>query len=69
MVVVSAGSVCTSANPKPSNVLQAVGIDSDRWERTIRLDSATRFGLARSNTMEETEYVADHIRYAVAELH
>jgi cysteine desulfurase len=61
-VAVSAGSACTSANPKPSHVLQAMGIHGDR------LNSAIRFGLGRFNTTSEVEYVADQVQSAVAEL-
>lgn len=62
VIAVSAGSACTSANPEPSHVLRAMGIHGDR------LESAIRFGLGRFNTMEEIEYVADHVRNAVLEL-
>ncbi len=62
VVAVSAGSACTSAKAEPSHVLRAMNVGH------AGLESAIRFGLGRFNTMEEVEYVADHIRDAVAEL-
>lgn len=49
-VAVSSGSACSSANPKPSHVLQAIGLSGELAR------SSLRFGLGRFNTAEEVEY-------------
>jgi cysteine desulfurase len=49
-LALSSGSACTSANPEPSHVLQALGLS----EETVR--SSIRFGLGRFNTTEEVDY-------------
>jgi cysteine desulfurase len=50
-VAVSSGSACTSAEPEPSYVLRAMGVDEELARSSIR------FGLGRFNTTEEIEYV------------
>jgi cysteine desulfurase len=50
-VAVSSGSACTSADPEPSYVLRAMGVDEELARSSIR------FGLGRFNTSEEIEYV------------
>ncbi len=50
-VAVSSGSACTSAEPEPSYVLRAMGVEDELARSSIR------FGLGRFNTAEEIEYV------------
>jgi cysteine desulfurase len=49
-LAVSSGSACTSANPEPSHVLRALGLDDDLVRASLR------FGLGRFNTAEEVEF-------------
>src|SRR5580698_5451779 len=59
-LAVSSGSACTSANPEPSHVLRALGLDDDLVRASLR------FGLGRFNTAEEVEFaiatVAESVR-------
>jgi cysteine desulfurase len=59
-VAVSSGSACTSANPEPSHVLRALGLNDDQTRASLR------FGLGRFNTPEEIDFaiasVADAVR-------
>jgi len=54
-VALSTGSACSSARPGPSHVLTALGLPEHR------LRGAVRFGLGRSTTAEEIDWVADQI--------
>ncbi len=54
-MAVSSGSACTSALPEPSHVLQAMGLS-----KTLS-KSSLRFGIGRSNSLEEIEYVAKRL--------
>jgi cysteine desulfurase len=59
-LAVSSGSACTSANPEPSHVLRALGLDDDLVRASLR------FGLGRFNTAEEVDFaiatVAESVR-------
>ena len=61
-VAVSSGSACTTADPEPSHVLRAMGINDDLIKSTIR------FGLGRFNTSEEVDTVAEAVADAVLQL-
>jgi cysteine desulfurase len=61
-VAVSSGSACTSASLEPSYVLRALGIGEELAHTSIR------FGIGRFNTVEEIDYVADHVITAVKRL-
>ncbi len=61
-VAVASGSACTSAEPRPSHVLMAMG-------RSKALANASiRFSLGRSNTAAEVEIVADAVVREVTRL-
>ncbi len=61
-LAVSSGSACTSANPSPSHVLQAVG----RSEEESR--SSLRFGIGRFNSEDQVDRAAELLADAVARL-
>jgi cysteine desulfurase len=61
-VAISSGSACTSANPEPSYVLKALGIDDDMAH------SSLRFGIGRFNTEEEIDYVVEELVRTVGRL-
>ena len=61
-LAVSSGSACTSANPEPSHVLGALGLDDDSTR------SSLRFGLGRFNTEQEVEYTVESVATAVKRL-
>jgi cysteine desulfurase len=61
-VAVSSGSACTSASLEPSYVLRALGIGEELAHTSIR------FGIGRFNTVEEIDYVADHVIHSVNRL-
>ena len=61
-IAVSSGSACTSANPEPSHVLRALGLDVD----DIR--SSLRFGVGRFNTVEEIDFAVSALAEAVLRL-
>jgi len=54
-IALSSASACTTASPKPSHVLQALGLDSEAAKSTLR------FGLGRFTTEEEVDYVVDQV--------
>lgn len=61
-LAVSSGSACTSANPEPSHVLRALGLNDDLAR------SSLRFGLGRFNTAEEVEFAVEAVSQAVVRL-
>lgn len=54
-IAVSSGSACTSADPEPSHVLRALGVE-EAVER-----ASLRFGLGRFTTEEEVEFAAAYV--------
>ena len=61
-VAVSSGSACTSANPEPSHVLRAMGVDEDLARASLR------FGLGRFTTVEEIDFAIEAVTDAVTRL-
>jgi len=61
-VALSTGSACTSAVAEPSHVLRALGIGEDMAR------SSVRFGIGRSNTADEIDWVARRLIAAVQKL-
>ncbi|HEY2882839.1 MAG TPA: aminotransferase class V-fold PLP-dependent enzyme, partial [Pirellulales bacterium] len=61
-LAVSAGSACTSANPQPSHVLQALGLPDDAVRGSLR------FGLGRFNTADEVEMAIEIVAESVKRL-
>jgi cysteine desulfurase len=61
-VALSTGSACASGSGEPSHVLEAIGLP----EKVAR--SSLRFGIGRSNTAEEIEWVAEKLVEAVGAL-
>ncbi len=61
-VAVSSGSACTSANPEPSHVLRALGLDDDLVRASLR------FGLGRFNTEADIDRAADLLSEQVMRL-
>lgn len=61
-LAVSSGSACTSADPEPSHVLRALGLDEDLTRASLR------FGLGRFNTADEVEFAISAVSEAVLKL-
>jgi cysteine desulfurase len=61
-IAVSSGSACTSADPEPSYVLRAVGLDDELAHASIR------FGLGRFTTEEDIDYVVNEVARQVERL-
>jgi cysteine desulfurase len=61
-LAVSSGAACTSANPEPSHVLRALGLDDDLTK------SSLLFGLGRFNTEEEVDFAVERVVAAVTRL-
>jgi cysteine desulfurase len=61
-VAVSSGSACTSANPEPSYVLRAVGVDDELAHASLR------FSAGRFNTAEEIDSVIAEVCRVVRQL-
>ena len=61
-IAVSSGSACTSALPKPSHVLKAMGLSDDA------ADSSIRFSIGRFSTTEEVDTALQEIIPLLQEL-
>jgi cysteine desulfurase len=61
-VAVSSGSACTSANPEPSHVLQAMGVPESLSRASLR------FGLGRFTTADEIDRAIAHVVEVVTRL-
>jgi cysteine desulfurase len=61
-VAVSSGSACTSISPKPSHVLQAMGLEADLGRASIR------FSLGRNTTEKDVLDAAEWVEKVVLEL-
>jgi cysteine desulfurase len=61
-LAVSSGSACSSENPRPSHVLQAIGLDDDEARASLR------FGLSRFTTADEIDRAAAIVATGVARL-
>lgn len=61
-VAVSSGSACTSAEPEPSHVLRCLGLTDDLTRASLR------FGLGRTNTIEEVDFAIQAVAKAVNRL-
>jgi cysteine desulfurase len=62
VVAASTGSACTSANPEPSHVLRAIGLEEELAHGSLRL------GLGRFNTEAEVDRVVAEVVRAVERL-
>ena len=54
-VAVSSGAACTSANPEPSHVLKAMGVEEGLARASLR------FGLSRFTTEKEIDFAAEAV--------
>jgi cysteine desulfurase len=61
-IAVSSGSACSSAEPEPSHVLLAMGLDEDMARASLR------FGLGRFTTADEIDFAIDTVANAVSRL-
>jgi cysteine desulfurase len=61
-IAVSSGAACTSANPEPSHVLRALGLDEGLARASLR------FGLGRFTTLDEIDFAIDTVVGAVTRL-
>jgi len=61
-VAVSSGSACTAADPEPSHVLTAMGLDEEMARASLR------FGLGRFTTEEEIDFAIEAVAGAVERL-
>ncbi len=62
MVAMSSGSACTSADPRPSHVLEAIGLSVEQSR------SSLRFGIGRTNTEQEIDLASEMLIAAARKL-
>jgi cysteine desulfurase len=58
-IAVTSGSACTSGSLEPSHVIRAMGRDEKTAKATLR------FSFGRGNTMEDVEYVSEHLNIVI----
>ncbi len=61
-LAVSSGSACTSADPEPSHVLRAIGLNDDLARASLR------FSLGRFNTDEEVDFAVQTVAASIQRL-
>lgn len=61
-VAVSSGSACTSISPKPSHVLQSMGLDSDLGRASVR------FSPGKETTESDIDFTVEWVKKVVEEL-
>jgi cysteine desulfurase len=61
-LAVASGSACTSADPEPSHVLQAMGFSTDQAKASLR------FSLGRQNTIEEIAQTVEMVKKKLADV-
>jgi cysteine desulfurase len=61
-IAVSSGSACSAAEPEPSHVLMAMGLDEDMARASLR------FGLGRFTTSDEIDFAIETVATAVSRL-
>jgi len=61
-IAVSTGSACSSANPRASHVLKAIGLTDDEAHATVR------FGIGRFTTEDEIDFAVERVAEAVGTL-
>lgn len=61
-ICASSGSACSSGNPKPSHILEAVGLAPNWCTGGLRLTVGTQ------NTLEQIDYVIEHLPTAIQKL-
>ncbi len=61
-IAVSSGAACHTADPRPSHVLRAIGLDDDLARATLR------FGIGRFNTQEDIDCAIEEVARVVLEL-
>ncbi len=62
VVAISTGSACSTAKVEPSHVILALGYGEERAHQSVR------FGLGRSNTRDQVDFVIDRISQVVRNL-
>ncbi|MDX1430736.1 MAG: aminotransferase class V-fold PLP-dependent enzyme, partial [Rhodothermales bacterium] len=60
-VYVSSGSACSAGDDEISHVLEAIGVDSDRY-------GTIRFSFGHDTTKEDIDYLFEHLPKVLANL-
>lgn len=55
-ICASAGSACSTSNPKPSHVLTAIGLEKEYLDGTLRVS------LGRDNNKEDVDFLVDNLK-------